>query len=343
MLSDVSCPSRDACIAVGTSHAAGYSMFGEIWDGETWALQLIPTSTAAEMGVLSGVACVSKDACTAVGYIEEPSGSTLPLVEAWDGTAWTEQPAPVPNGSTSSVLSAVSSASKVACVAVGSSDVNPAGDYVTLAEVWDGTSWTVESTPNPAKASQLLGVSCSEASACIAVGSWQKPPPMGPRAGSRLLAEDWNGTVWAIEKTPPLASSAFGQLSGVSCPSGVACLAAGYSGLPGAAVPIVDIWDGSTWTAEATPGVAGAAATQLYDVSCPSASACTAVGAANFANRVQTLVEAGSGDMWASQPTPGPSVNSLSAISCVSGTSCTAVGYSYDRKDGSYVPLVEAE
>jgi hypothetical protein len=299
--------------------------------------------TAAETGVLSGVACVSKNACTAVGYIEEASGSTLPLVEAWNGTTWTEQPAPAPNGSTGSVLSAVSCTSTLACVAVGSSDVNPAGDYVTLAEVWDGTSWTIASTPNPAKGSQLLGVSCSSAAACVAVGSWQKPPPIGPRAGSKLLAEDWNGTDWAIQKTPPLTSSAFGQLSGVSCLSSVTCLAAGYSGLPGAAVPIVDIWDGSTWTAEATPGVTGAAATQLYDLSCPSASACTGVGAANFASRVQTLVEAGSDDTWVSQPTPDPSVNSLSAISCASGTSCTAVGYSYDRKDGSYTTLVEAE
>ena len=344
-ISGVSCTSRDACIAVGSSHATAYSMFAELWDGSTWTLQeLPPLPAASEMGVLSGVSCVTKNACTAVGYVEEGSGSTLPLAEIWNGTSWTEQTGlPVRKGSTSSVLSAVSCASKVSCVAVGSSDVSPAGDYVTLAESWNGAAWTIEPTPNPAKGSQLLAVSCTSATACTAVGSWQKPPPIGPRSGSKVLVEAWDGTNWLVQKAPALSSSPFGQLSGVDCASDIACIAVGYSGLPGAAVPMADFWDGTAWTAQATPGVSGAQATQLYDISCASANACTAVGAGSFAASIQTFVEAWDGSAWTAQPTPDPAVNSLSTISCTAPASCTAAGYSYKAAQDSYLTLVESE
>ena len=344
-LSAVSCPSHKACMAVGTSHQPGDSMFAEQWDGFAWTLLQIPSSTvvAAENGVLSGVSCLSRNACTAVGYLQEPSGSTVPLVEAWNGTTWTQQAAPVPSGSTSSVLSAVSCSSKTACTAVGYADVNPAGDLVTLAESWNGSAWAIQPTPNPAKASQLLAVSCTAADACMAVGSWQKPPPMGPRSGTKTLAEAWNGSTWTIEQTPPLSSSAFGQLSGVDCSAATACLAVGYSGLPGAAVPLADVWDGNTWTPQATPAVSGAQATQLEGVSCASATACTAVGATNFADSVQALAEAWNGKAWVIQPTPNPTANSLSAISCTGAAACTAVGYTYNSAGETYTTLVEAE
>jgi hypothetical protein len=77
-----------------------------------------------------------------------------------------------------------------ACTAVGfyynSSDV-----AVTLAETWNGTAWTVQSTPNPKGAieSFLYGVTCRSTSACTAVGSYL--------SGSDVevtLAEAWNGT-----------------------------------------------------------------------------------------------------------------------------------------------------
>ena len=44
---------------------------------------------------------------------------------------------------------------------------------MTLAEVWDGSTWTVQSTPNPtgATSGSLYGVSCTSATACTAVGT----------------------------------------------------------------------------------------------------------------------------------------------------------------------------
>lgn len=40
-----------------------------------------------------------------------------------------------------------------------------------LAEAWNGSSWTVQPTPNPDGYASLAAISCTSASACTAVGS----------------------------------------------------------------------------------------------------------------------------------------------------------------------------
>jgi hypothetical protein len=90
----------------------------------------------------------------------------------------------------------------------------------TLAERWDGTSWTIQSTPNPPGSTQIFldGVSCTSASSCTAVGHYQS---------TLTLAEVWNGTSWAIQGTPNKAGYSDSALAGVSCTSVSACTAVG--------------------------------------------------------------------------------------------------------------------
>jgi len=49
---------------------------------------------------------------------------------------------------------------------------NNAGTFMTLAEHWNGSSWSVQSTPNPpgATGSNFAGVSCPTTIACLGVG-----------------------------------------------------------------------------------------------------------------------------------------------------------------------------
>ena len=81
------------------------------------------------------------------------------------------------------------------CVAVGyrstDGDRGQEGEAQRLTEAWDGTAWTVQSTPavqDPA-GGQLAAVSCASPVVCIAVGS-------GSTSGG-FLAEQWNGTSWS--------------------------------------------------------------------------------------------------------------------------------------------------
>ncbi len=80
--------------------------------------------------------------------------------------------------------------SAAACTAVGSY-ANSAGTGLTLAERWDGTTWSVQTTPNPPGGrafNNLLGVSCPSRVACTAVGDY------GDSTGTQsILAESYSG------------------------------------------------------------------------------------------------------------------------------------------------------
>ena len=158
-----------------------------------WMQQTVPNSTGTTASQLSGVSCQSTTVCMAVGSVTDATGSHV-LAESRDGSTWAIQSTPVPAGSTTSQLNGVSCISASACIAVGS--FTKASTTRTLAEAWNGTSWTIQSTPVPAGSttSQLNGVSCTSASACIAVGSFTKA------STTRTLAEAWNGTSWTIQK-----------------------------------------------------------------------------------------------------------------------------------------------
>jgi hypothetical protein len=325
VLKGVSCTSARACTAVGGS---GGLTLAERWDGTAWTIQPTPNPTGATSSVLNGVSCTSATGCTAVGNSTTSGNTTAPLAERWDGTAWTIQTTPNPTGASSSVLSGVSCTSAAACTAVGNY-INSAFTQLTLAERWDGMTWTIQPTPNPAPQpespySALSGVSCTSATACTTVGSSGSIHSTGD---SLTLAEAWDGTSWTIQPTPNPFQT-YSVLAGVSCTSATACTAAGSPDFRGATV-LAEAWDGTRWTIQPTPNPSGTFGA-LSDVSCTSAGACTAVGSYfNSANTRVTLAERWDGTTWAIQPTPNASGavgSDLSGVSCTSTTKCTAVG-----------------
>ena len=241
-------------------------------------------------------------------------------------------------------LSAVSCTSGTACVAVGSDFATftftnvrgvsrPLTVQYTLAEMWNGQTWTIQSTPTPHDGGGLSGVSCTSTNACIAVGE------SNSLASGRTLAERWDGQTWTIQSNPTPAfdrgfnvfthSAAF---TGVSCVAGNACIAVGYvkpsHGVnPGAFFyPVAERWDGHTWKSLSLPS----SKSVLTGVSCTSANACVAVGAHvtnNLGYPLRTLAEHWDGQTWTIQSTPTPaSADGLSGVSCTSPTACVAVG-----------------
>jgi hypothetical protein len=194
--------------------------------------------------------------------------------------------------------------------------VKTSGVGVNLAEQWNGTSWRILPTPNPSGValSGLLGVACTSASACTAVGS-----SLTTAGVPRAVAERWNGTRWTIQPTPNLPQG--GGLNGVSCTSASACTAVGGS----AAGTLAERWNGTRWSIEPTPNPSQGGG-GLSGVSCTSASACTAVGGSNAG----TLAERWNGTRWNIQPTPNPSQGGgfLTSVACTPGPACTAVGVS---------------
>jgi hypothetical protein len=198
-------------------------------------------------------------------------------------------------------------------------------------------------TPSPAgaDASELAGVACSGASACTAVGEFQR------HGGVFTLAERWNGTVFSVQPTPSRASPpAFSVLSGVSCPAASECTAVGsYTTSSFRGFTLAERWDGTAWSIQRTANRSGPAVTvnRLSGVSCPTASTCTAVGSYKNGDQTFPLAERWNGTAWSLQPLPSPPgafASSLAAVSCSTSNACIAVG-TFSGSDGEDLPLAE--
>jgi hypothetical protein len=337
VLSGVSCPSANYCLAVGdyTLSSGATVALAEQWNGQGWA---VSTSLPALGGGLARVSCSAANACTAIGN----SGG---LIERWDGTSWTTQKMAIPTGWTyaSAELYGVSCAGATLCMGVGhfferrcNNGKPTCNCFQTpgctlrsgeLTEGWNGSAWSVQSTYELGTVEGVLhDISCSSASACIAVGT----------DGGSAVAEQWNGTSWS---GPTPASG--GSLDSISCTTATACEAVGQAG-----GPLAEAWNGSGWAIQATPRPAGPAAASLSGVSCTTSTACTAVGGyVNATGRPATLAEGWNGTSWAQQPTPNPAgpMNSfLSAVSCTTTGTCAAAGAYNDATVGGNPPSYTA-
>jgi hypothetical protein len=245
----VSCPSRVACMAVGSysSVVAPARALAERWDGARWSIQ--PLSEGSPP--LTGVSCPSIRLCVAVGEN---------LAERWNGARLTIQRIEWPFPAKDVQLQAVSCTSTSACTAVGSFI---RGDRkLPLVERWNGRRWLIQRPAYPPGRTRpgagFDGVSCSSTTACTAIG----------RLGRTGLVEQWKGTSWAVERF----ARGLG-VSAVSCPSNSFCMLVGdasaerLGGSPSPTQPLPAV--------EFLGGFSGG-------VSCPTSFACTAVGTLNL-------------------------------------------------------------
>ena len=155
--------SASECWDVGYYTGSVSQTLIERWNGTSWAIVSSPNTSATQNYFLSGVTYASVSNCWAVGYYNSNnSGILQTLVERWDGTSWGIVTSP--NGSAlDNFLSGVTCVSASNCWAVGRYYVSPfLTPSQTLVERWDGTSWTVVTSPNTsaARGNQLSSATC---------------------------------------------------------------------------------------------------------------------------------------------------------------------------------------
>jgi hypothetical protein len=338
-LNTVACASASACVAAGAyvDSSGAFRTLAERWDGSSWAIQPTPHLQGGAIGLLIGAACTSATGCTAVGF-SSPNGANLvnhpspaTLAERWNGSTWSIQPTPNPPGAAPSILNAVSCVSRSACIAVGNVS-NSRGTSLTLAQRWNGHTWTIQRTPSPADGGNLIAVSCPSRSSCLAVGGHANP--FSAVSPSGTLAERWNGRRWRIQPTPNPPGAGW-WLTAVSCTSPSACTAVGGRieppGKPQGT--LAERWDGRKWRIQATPSLPGNAVKLLGGVACTSRSSCMAVGNEfdpATGESLGTLAERWNGRTWRIVPTfkPAPAGRNaaLYGVACTSASACTAVG-----------------
>jgi hypothetical protein len=292
-----SCVNGSDCWAVGAvlGSAGNGSPTGtliEHWDGFAWSIVPSPTPDGVSGALLQSVSCTSSSNCVAVGFTTDQNGENLnSVVERWDGSTWTIQQDADP-GQAFDQLDAVHCLSANDCWAVGNAGPNQqnpnflpifpgaVGDQ-GLIEHWDGVTWAV--TPSSILTSPdggyLNGITCTNGSDCWASGATTDATGMA----SGVLMQHWNGSVWSTVPASVPDGSTGAILTGLACISSVQCWAAGSSGSFGGGGgsgfqprSFIDVWNGSTWTVDASPNVT--ALSFLTSVSCVQGAGCWAVG-----------------------------------------------------------------
>lgn len=150
------------------------------WNGTRWRhVREAPGLTNG--GIILGMDVRTSDDAWAVGYQgTETPFLNAPLIEHWDGTAWSIVPSPQPEGG-SSALTEVSAVSANDAWAVGYDSQGP------LIQHWDGTAWSRVAAPGTGYL--LEGVAAISSDDVWAVGS-----------GASSI--HWDGKTWTFYPTP---------------------------------------------------------------------------------------------------------------------------------------------
>jgi len=177
-LDGVDCLWSNFCVAVGryTNSSGSIKSLVEFWNGTEWSIQTVTDPVGAAQSTLLDVSCSpTPNRCTAVGGWKNSAYEQFTLAYRFNGVStWTLQSTPNPAGSIASVFQEVSCPTETSCTADGSWVSSGGGSNMTLAESWNGTSWSIQGTPNPSGAafSAFFGLSC-RSTTCMGVG-WSR-------------------------------------------------------------------------------------------------------------------------------------------------------------------------
>lgn len=237
-------PRRRMVLAGATALAASGGLLagvlGTSATGSTTIVSSAAASTTIVTSELLGVSAVSSGNAWAVGYTWNGTARTT-IIDHWNGRSWSRQAAPNP-GYHGSLLAAVTATSATNAWAVGNQGLNPVGARA-LVEHWNGTRWSVQSSPSPSAGPvDLFGVAAVSARSAWAVGTY---------AGSgKTLIEHWNGSTWSIQSSPNPGNFA-NELLSVTALSATNVWASGYWTAQGGAMhALIEHWDGSRWSVQ---------------------------------------------------------------------------------------------
>src|SRR5919106_3055524 len=280
----------------------------------TWKVVDSP-NPSGDFPILRSVAVASADDVWAVG-----DG----LIEHWNGNRWRLVSA-APGGNPPEFKSVTALASDDVW-AVGLRWEGSPSYPRTLIEHWDGSAWTVVTSPNGSTTgSQLLGVDAVSANDIWAVGSSSTlAPPY-----ENTLIEHWDGASWSIIPSPNPSGGNFNKLTGVAVEAANDIWAVGsYSGSTGHSQTLIEHWDGSTWSIVPSPNV-GPYGNYLLGVVARASNDVWAVGSSN--NGYNSLILHWDGTSWSVVPSPNiPDwTNQLQSVTTVAADDVWAVGVAH--------------
>jgi hypothetical protein len=252
----------------------------------------------------------------AVGVSNPDTSTSAPVAVHFNGTSWSVVPTPTvmqPAGFGGVAAVASNDVWAVGSQTVPGSKKKDSPKEEPLIEHWDGTSWSVVSSPNLPQGGSLGGVTAISTNDVWAVGE-----------SENLLVnvvEHWDGTSWSVVSSPAFTG---GEVGRISADASNDVWAVGNS--PG----VILHFDGTSWSrTDLKPALYGGP--DLFGVAALSPSNVWAVGMVRPSSAFEwmPLVEHWDGTNWSIVGSPDPNRNigyNLQGIAAISSNDIWAAG-----------------
>jgi len=277
------------------------------WNGTAWAL--VTTPSLGGDAVLESVDANTTGNAWAVG-----GAGTGPLAERWNGTSWSVVSTPTPAGATTARLRGVKVLATDSAWAVGQFSTSTNPTMRTLVTRWNGTAWSIVTSPNPDPTQNLLVAVDGVANDLWAVGNVGHDGYGGGTVAGLVLR--WNGTAWTKATIPSGNGFTITELRDVVAVASNDVWAVGtaFSWQTFSFVPYLLHWNGQSWTQSTIPNPPGGG---FRTVTALSATKVYAFGAKDTG---QPLIAKWNGSTWSQETPPAGTGHFLEAACAVAGT-----------------------
>jgi hypothetical protein len=234
-----------AAISGKNAWAVGSSPLGALilhFDGNTWHLVSVPVACQ-----FNAVSAISANDIWAVGTMSSQS-----CAEHFNGTNWSPITTPKMGTSDTTLLGVSASSSRnvwaVGTYCTGNGCDRGGGSFQTLVLHYNGSRWSVASSPNPSSyVNQLNAVAVISATDVWAVGEVKTTPT----TASTLIVH-FDGIRWIQVVSPTVHSSS--NLTAIVSASATNLFATGFSSTPNSGSgTLIEHFDGTAWGIVSSP------------------------------------------------------------------------------------------
>jgi hypothetical protein len=199
---------------------------------------------------------------------------------------------------------------------------------------WNGTAWSIVSSPNPGPGSDFLNDIAVVASNDVWVVG-DRDNTSASEATGKTLIEHWNGTAWSVVPTPNPGSGA-NILRGAAAASANDVWAAGFYNNGSSNRTLIEHWNGSAWSVVPSPN-GSTDGNYLSGLAVVSSTDVWAAGSYTIGGVYRTLILHWDGTTWSIASTPNPGTGTkypqgalLRTVTATGSNDAWAVGRYWD-------------
>jgi len=186
---------------------------------------------------------------------------------------------------------------------------------------WNGTAWSLVSTPALGANAAMFGISASSAT-----DAWAAGFELTNGDQHKTLLEHWNGKAWSVDTADAITGPDELNLTSVLDLSPTDAWAVGH----GQTGPLIEHWNGTAWSPVVLPSVAFTPGTgsEVISASSPSDIWVAGRGTNPATSRATAAALHFDGTTWTAVPMaqPGTNTPTISAVTAISPTNAWAVG-----------------